>query len=262
MTSLDTACRAILGARSRQEDAAVLQSGAGTFEVDEAWPEVEGAGVAGVLADGMGGHAGGDIASKAVCELFLRALAASDTARDLRERLYGALLVANAGINQIISENPALSGMGSTLVGFVVSEHGLEWVSVGDSPMYLVRGGEIALLNEDHSLAPALDQLVSEGRMTAAAARTDPRRHMLRSAITGDELDLVDLSEKPLPLLDGDVVIVASDGLQTLSTEEIGRITAGYAGDSAETIAAALLRTVENQREPMQDNVTVVVLKG
>lgn len=262
MTSLDTACRTIIGARSRQEDAAALQPGKATFKIEGSWPEVPGAALVGVLADGMGGHAGGDIASTAVCELFLRALASADADVELRDRLSGALQVANAGIRQIIIENPALDGMGSTIVGFAIAGNGLEWVSVGDSPMYLIRDGEIALLNEDHSLAPALDQLVAEGRISAHAARNDPRRHMLRSAITGDDLDLVDLSQKPLQLIEGDVVIIASDGLQTLSIEEIGRIVSGYAKDVAETIAEALLRAVENQREPMQDNATVVVIKA
>ena len=91
-------------------------------------------------------------------------------------------------------------------------------MSVGDSPLLLFRRGEIALLNEDHSLAPELDRLAKIGRITAEQAKTDPRRHMLRSAVTGEELDLVDVSRKPLVLEAGDYVILASDGVQTLDT--------------------------------------------
>ena len=85
---------------------------------------------------------------------------------------------------------------------------GVEWVSVGDSPLLLFRQGEIALLNEDHSLAPELDRLAALGRMTPEEAKSDPRRHMLRSAVTGDELDLVDVSRRPLALEAGDYVIL------------------------------------------------------
>ena len=66
--------------------------------------------------------------------------------------------------------------MGSTLIGAAFSEQGVEWISVGDSPLYLYRRGEIALLNEDHSLAPELDRLVAAGRLSPAEARRDPRR--------------------------------------------------------------------------------------
>lgn len=259
MTDHDTACRAIIGARARQEDAAGLWPGRATFSKHEPWPEPESGLLLGVLADGMGGHTGGNIASEAVCDLFIRAFATVKGER--RQRLTTALDTANRGISQIVSENPALQGMGSTLVGFTIEDKQLEWVSVGDSPMYLIRNGEIALLNEDHSLAPALDQLVAEGKMSVGAARADPRRHMLRSAITGETLDLVDVSEKPLALTTGDIIVTASDGLLTLGPEEIGRVTAGYAKDGAAAVADALLREVEHQREPMQDNTTVIVVR-
>jgi PPM family protein phosphatase len=134
-------------------------------------------------------------------------------------------------------------------------------VSVGDSPLLLYRRGEIALLNEDHSLAPELDRMAAEGQMTPEAAKRDPRRHMLRSAVTGDELDLVDFSGKPLAIEPGDYVILASDGLQTLEPSEIERIIAAYASDGSQAVANALIRAVEAIRDPHQDNTTVVAVR-
>ncbi|MEM7774956.1 MAG: protein phosphatase 2C domain-containing protein [Pseudomonadota bacterium] len=257
---LDTACRSIVGARSRQEDAAVLWPGATTFSIEgRDWPEPPDGVLLGVLADGMGGHAGGNIASEAACDLFVRAFSALKG--DRRARLRRALDASNQGVAEIVKRNPDLQGMGSTLIGCAVSDGDLDWVSVGDSPMYLIRGGEIALLNEDHSLAPALDQLVAEGKLSAEAARQDPRRHMLRSAITGDDLELVDQSQKPLKLLGSDILVIASDGLLTLAPDEIARVALGYASGGATAIADALLREVDNQREPMQDNTTVLVVR-
>ena len=84
----------------------------------------------------------------------------------------------------------------------------VEWVSVGDSPLMLFRRGEIALLNEDHSLAPELDRLAEIGSITEDEAKRDPRRHMLRSAITGDEIELVDVSRNPLRIETGDFIIL------------------------------------------------------
>ena len=151
--------------------------------------------------------------------------------------------------------------MGSTLVGAAFGPGGIEWVSVGDSPLYLFRRGEVAVLNEDHSLAPELDRLVAAGQLTPEDARRDPRRHMLRSAVTGDEIDLVDISRQPLALEIGDYIVLASDGVETLDTDEIARIIRGYAKDGAAAVATAIIRAVEALREPHQDNATVLVVR-
>ena len=135
-------------------------------------------------------------------------------------------------------------------------------MSVGDSPLLLWRRGEIALLNEDHSLAPDLDRLAAAGKITAQEAKRDPRRHMLRSAVTGEEIDLVDISRRPLVLEPGDYVILASDGLQSLDNGEIERIIAAYGADGSAAVAGALIRTIDSLREPHQDNATVIVVRA
>ncbi len=117
------------------------------------------------------------------------------------------------------------------------------------------------MLNEDHSLAPALDQAAAAGRISYEEARSDPRRHMLRSAVTGEDLELVDLSAKPLPIDPGDNIVMASDGIHALENSEIARVILAYAGDGPAAIAAALIRAVEAVRDPQQDNTTVVVVR-
>ena len=119
----------------------------------------------------------------------------------------------------------------------------------------------MALINEDHSLAPLLDELARNGRIPAEQARTDHRRHMLRSAVTGDEIELVDLAVKPLALLPGDHVVIASDGIHTLDETEISRTIAAYATDGPAAVAAALVRAVDSIRDPHQDNFTVVIVR-
>jgi PPM family protein phosphatase len=244
----EAAIAASQGARRYQEDAAVLTPEAG-----------KGDDLLAVLADGMGGHAGGATASGLICKTFGTSFADAEGAT--AERLASALDTSNFAIARAVSETPALSGMGSTLIGATFGPGGLEWVSVGDSPLYLYRRAELAQLNEDHSLAPALDELAARGEITETAARNDPRRHMLRSAVTGEELDLVDLSRKPLPLEPGDYVILASDGIHTLESAEIARIVTGYAADGPAPVAQALVRAVLDMKEPHQDNVTILAVR-
>jgi len=256
MVIFEHACRATQGARPYQEDMAAFWPG--TDPTVAASPETSGHLVA-VLADGMGGHTGGALASRMVCEAFLNAFAVSADA--VHQRLMTGLEAGNQALAEKVEEDPMLSGMGSTLIGAAFGPEGLQWVSVGDSPLFLYRRGEIALLNEDHSLAPELDRLAAAGRLTREQARSDPRRHMLRSAVTGEEIELVDLSRKPLALEPGDYVILASDGVQTLEPDEIVRILDAFGDEGPQAVANALIREVDMMRDEHQDNATVVAVR-
>lgn len=257
MPAFEHASRATKGARSYQEDTALLWSGRDA--VAESAEAANGATVVAVLADGMGGHAGGAVASRMVCESFVKAFASQQGTN--RERLVEALEAANQAVADTVDTNPMLAGMGSTVIGVTFAADGIEWISVGDSPLMLYRRGEIAMLNEDHSLAPELDRLAAAGAITEEEARRDPRRHMLRSAVTGDEIDLIDVSRRPLRIEPGDYILLASDGLQTLEAAEIERIVTAYADDGAVAVANALIRAVEALKDPHQDNATVVAVR-
>jgi protein phosphatase len=260
MPPFEHAIAATRGARDYQEDSAAFRPEDGEpVALSNDGPMYDVAGFA-VLADGMGGHTGGALASRTVCEEFLAAV--GDRSSTIADRLIAALKAANGALATKISANPLLAGMGSTLVGTAFGPNGIEWVSVGDSPLFLFRRGEIALLNEDHSLAPELDRMVAEGKLTESEARRDPRRHMLRSAVTGDDIDLLDVSQRPLELEAGDYVVLASDGIATLDQNEIARVIRGYAEDGAAAVAKALIRAVEALREPYQDNATVLVVRA
>jgi len=248
--AFEYASRASQGARSYQEDAAIVRAGG-------QGPQAEA--LTAVLADGMGGHAGGALASSTACRVFLDSYLAS--AGDVPGRLDDALRHANAAIGGCVDENPALDGMGCTLIGTVFGSAGVEWVSVGDSPLFLLRHGEIVLLNEDHSLAPEIDKLAAAGRMTWEDARADPRRHFLRSALTGADMDLIDRSHRPLALQPDDVVILASDGIHTLSEPDILGVVSENVAHGPDAVATALLAAVEAGGDIYQDNTTVVVVR-
>ncbi len=255
------AIRATQGRRSYQEDAAAAWPGGAAGlppSLVERLPLPDEATFFAVLADGMGGHSGGALASSMACAAFIFNLTRSEG--KIADRLGEALLVANAAIGAKVLESPRLSGMGTTLVGVHLDGEGLSWTSVGDSPLIVCRGGRAEAVNADHSLAPVIDQLVADGALTPEQALRDGRRHMLRSALTGEPLDLVDTSELPMPIEPGDCIVLASDGLDTLSEDEVAAIVSRHFAGGPAHIADALIASVEAAGYPHQDNATVVVV--
>jgi PPM family protein phosphatase len=272
------ASRASKGGRPYQEDTAAV------------WPDLQGAAsaekVVAVLADGMGGHVGGALASRMVCEALLGSLidekptvmltgeppAKAQTAQDattaLIRRLAGGLEAANQSVARKVDEKPGLNGMGATAVALHLEQGKLLWISVGDSPLYLYRGGDLVQVNEDHSLAPEIDKLAKAGKISEAEAANDPRRHYLRSAVTGTQIEMIDVPEQPLVLREGDFLILASDGIQTLSHEEIAehvaaceRARQSHTETRADAIAGRLIGAVDRAGHPHQDNTTIIVIE-
>lgn len=259
MLRYDTASRQSQGARPYQEDAAAVWPGSDAMIAElPASPPTDTLLLA-VLADGMGGHAGGALASNLACAAFLARYAEGEDG--VAERLMASLDEANSAIARRVDDEPGLQGMGATFVALAFGPESAHWVSVGDSPLYLFRRGELARLNEDHSLAPLLDKLVASGKLTPEAAKTDPRRHYLRSAVTGEDLDLVDASERPLMLEGGDILVLASDGLLTFTDDEIRRVVQAFEKDTVDEIADALMRGVMAVGDPHQDNTSVIVVR-
>ena len=210
-----------------------------------------------LVADGMGGHVGGAIASDLLCKTFVEAYPRSSSL--IVDRLRTCLDEANGAIAAAVAENPALDSMGSTLVAAVVTSEGLNWISVGDSPLWLFREGQLERLNADHSMASELAELVAEGRMTAEEAAQDPRRNWLNSAVMGGAIELIDVRSQPVALEKGDRVVLASDGLLTLSEQEIADVLKRTRDLPLEDSAKALIQAVEAAGHPYQDNVTVLL---
>ena len=260
LTGFRYAARAMQGARDTQEDACKFASpnGNGTVPLDRRVAPREQLLLA-VLADGMGGHAGGAEASAVACDAFIAAYQSGTGAA--RARLAGALDTSNRAISAALKRDRSLAGMGCTLIGAAFTDEGLNWVSVGDSPLLLFRDGRLYQLNEDHSLAPVLDRLARMGEMSAAEAESHPRRHFLRAALTGATIELVDLSASVLPLRPGDLILLASDGIEVLSHAEIADMLALHDGEAPEQLAEVILAAVEAKADANQDNVTVMAVR-
>lgn len=242
------------GARDHQEDAVVAD-----FPVGADLGLI-------VLSDGMGGHAAGDVASKIVMtEVFSELKLQSDEQGLTSDRLPGILMDAAAAANDCIrahiTENPEAEGMGATLVAAVMNKGRLNWLSVGDSPLYLYRGGELSQLNEDHSMAPQIDFMVESGLLDQEAARDHPDRNCLTSVLAGDEIAKIDCPAQAFALRDGDIVVAASDGLQFMENWEIAAILSEKSDAPAGSIARSLLDGIAEIDDPDQDNISIAVVK-
>ncbi|MCA0869796.1 protein phosphatase 2C domain-containing protein [Seohaeicola saemankumensis] len=250
----DAASALSQGQRETQEDAIAAD-----------FPVGAGVGFA-VLADGMGGHAAGDIASGIVVtevfsELKLRAADPDFLERNIAQVLHDAAFDANDCVGHHVASHPRSHGMGATLVAPVFLGNRLYWISVGDSPLFLFRDGRLRRLNADHSLTPQIDYLASRGLMATEEALNHPDRNCLTSVLFGHEIALIDCPAEPVSLQANDIVVAASDGLLFLEEEEIEGIIQSYADRTSSEISSRLLAALANLDDPDQDNVSLCVIK-
>jgi len=219
-----------------------------------------------VLSDGMGGHAAGDVASKiVVTEVFSELKFQSSDVTRLSENvgdvLKSAAVSANACMAAHTSSNPDTAGMGATLVAPVFMRDRLFWISIGDSPLYLYREGELRQLNEDHSLGPHIDYMIRSGMMSEDIGRNHPDRNALTSVLIGETIERIDCPEVPFQLKDGDILVVASDGLQFLSNWQIRKSLRENSTAAAAKISEILLDQLRALEDPEQDNICFSVIK-
>lgn len=247
MLTFDISGAQIDGARDYQEDA---------FLITHLGDSDSESGSLVIVADGMGGHAAGNVASNMAVQTFNKHVTSNFPNENLSEILRESVQQANNSISETVRETAALKGMGCTLVAAVLEDRFIRWVSVGDSHLYLIRNGELSKKNADHSYGGFLDRMSAEG--TPVEAEAGFSRNMLMSALTGEDIAEVDCPDDPLELKPGDRVIVASDGLDTLSHGKV----LSFAADAktAKECVDVLLKGVDSAKMPRQDNTTVVVI--
>ena len=212
-----------------------------------------------VVADGMGGHVGGSIASQiavdAVRDLFVEGFV------DRQEFLELCVTRANSAIARSLQDAESLKGMGTTLLVVLVEGGSFYWVSVGDSPLFgLAADRKLYRLNQDHSMKPVLDSMVASGDLEEHSDEYQKSKNMLRSALTGDKVPLIDLEISGLELDSFAVITLASDGIDSLPHGELARVMDG--GMDLSNLPLSLIDEIDRRVNPKQDNTTIVVFQG
>ncbi|OLT40601.1 protein phosphatase [Saccharomonospora sp. CUA-673] len=165
------------------------------------------------LADGMGGHAAGEVASKVVIA-SLAPLDDDEPGDDLVSQLRDATIQGNQAIAELVASDPELDGMGTTLTAALFSGSKLGMVHVGDSRGYLLRGGQFSQITRDDSF---VNELIEQGRITEEEAATHPQRSLLLKALTGND---VEPSLTVREARAGDRYLFCSDGLSGMVSNE------------------------------------------
>lgn len=202
-----------------------------------------------VVADGMGGHLAGDVASSTAIEVIKsKTRPASEQASDIA----GLLRAANSTIWDKAQSDPTLSGMGTTCTLLTLADTRARIAHVGDSRAYLFRGGELSQLTEDHTL---VGRLVKEGRLRPEDAEHHPQRSIITRALGVDEDVIVDTMT--LDVGTGDRLLLCSDGLSSMIDAQAISEVLGSERDPQR--AAERLVDLANQAGG-EDNITVIVV--
>ncbi len=204
------------------------------------------------VADGMGGHAAGAVASKLLVEKLAMFDRMVEPEREL-ELLRQAIESANLGIYRAAEKDRALSGMGTTLVAALILGHDYIAANVGDSRMYQYHNKTLDAVTTDHSL---VEQLVLAGAITKDEARVHPQRNIITRAMgVAPKVD-VDLFERVWT--PGDILVICSDGLHG-SVEEDDMITVLSSGRSLESMCDVLIQLALDNGGT--DNITVILVR-
>lgn len=177
-----------------------------------------------VVADGMGGHNAGEVASKMVVSIISDHLSGrqkffgeyNNSYSPSTNNLNSALRLANSAVLEAAEGSPQLQGMGTTVVAVIICGNRLSIAHIGDSRVYLVRSGNIEQLTDDHSV---INEQVKRGLITPEEAANSSTKNYLTKALGISAEMEADLSE--LTLLNGDILLLCTDGLSNMISDEI-----------------------------------------
>ncbi len=205
-----------------------------------------------VVADGMGGHAGGDVASAIAIKRIMQADADFTSAQDAEAALQTAISAANSELAEIVIVHPELGGMGTTVDAVAVVGDEIAIAHIGDSRIYLLRDGELSQITTDHTF---VQRLVDSGRITQEEAMVHPRRSVLMRVLgdvdSNPEIDTMVMGTHP-----GDRWLLCSDGLSGVVENDAIQVTLAQEL-SPRQVGEQLVRKALDGGAP--DNVTVVI---
>lgn len=208
-----------------------------------------------VVADGMGGHIGGQIASGLAVDALREAFLDHNAQNDPHFVLVDGFTRAQQAIQDATADRPDLSGMGTTCTAAIIRDGELTYGHIGDSRLYLLRDGWLTQLTEDHTL---VNHLVKSGAITPSQASKHEKRNVLTAALGMRTNEVsADFSNEPVQLRGDDVIVLASDGLYGLVTAEEMRATVQT--QSPYEACRSLVNLAREGGGP--DNITVQIIK-
>ena len=204
-----------------------------------------------IVADGMGGHNAGEVASAEAVKMIKDGVVSSDS--DTKDMLLEAIECANNAIYKMSVKSPQLHGMGTTVTACVISENKVTAAQVGDSRLYLIKDNSITQITKDHSL---VEMLIESGSITKEDARQHPQKNVITRAIgtnSSVETDIYEFTVEP-----EDIILLCSDGLVNMVEDEkiLSLITESK---DFENLADKLVCEAENAGG--HDNITVILIK-
>ncbi len=206
-----------------------------------------------VVCDGMGGHIGGATASKLAVE-SIRNFFLHPVYSPVEEALSQALAYAHKQIIRYAVQDPELEGMGTTCVVVLLKDNLAHFAHLGDSRLYLFRNNTLSQLTKDHS---KVQNLIDSGLLTHNEAFQHPSRHILTKAL-GQGEPVADVSENPLKLSDGDILLLCTDGLTNMVTDaEIRQILAEKISVDEKTVKL----TQKANQAGGKDNISVLIIE-
>lgn len=204
-----------------------------------------------ILADGMGGHNAGEVASQLAVDTTL-AILGQTVGLGARDRLETAVMAANATLREKAAESSRYKDMGTTLVAALLDRQELAVAHVGDSRLYRLRRGELVALTRDHSL---LQEFIDKGLYTPEEARQKVARNILTHALGLEDTTRIDIAEHPVQA--GDRYLLCSDGLyEMMSNPEISALLGRQL--PLPDICTALIELANAKGG--KDNITVIVI--
>ncbi len=242
----------VIGRRNEQQDA---------IKSDTFYSYAENGKAISVLCDGMGGLVGGQKASALCSSIVYNTFHSNIEFPSIPAFYKSVIFQADEEVKTMKNDRETqILGAGTTLVSVVIDDDRLYWASVGDSRIYIIRNNEILCITKDHNFLMLLNEKVRRGEITQEEADNNPKREALISYIGIGGVRYVDMNSKGFHLLDGDYIVLCSDGLyRSVSEDEIKQAVCNF-GNETQQAAETLTNLALSKNLKNQDNTSVVVI--
>lgn len=229
---------------------------------DSVYGEVFSDSLVAVICDGMGGLKGGSTASQTAIQVFAEDYEKRDTSVPIPKFLKKEAIRMDTRVHELQDEEGNPMKAGTTVAAVVVKNDQMHWLTVGDSRVYIIRDGEIQVMNQDHNYGLRLNRALADGKIDQATYDKEAvKAEALISYLGMGNVSMMDVNQTPYQLQKGDVVVVCSDGLyRSLSEEQIMEVISNNGPDSQQ-IADQLTETAVINSLECQDNTSVAVVQ-